>query len=93
MIAFAAGLAGALWRFAARAAPVRRALAVLSAAAAVLFLLWRALRSAERRGARERQAEIDRETLRRIDDANRAESDANFGSARDRRLHDRFDRD
>ena len=92
MIAFAAGLARTLWRFMERSAPVRRALAALTAAAAILFVLWRALLSAERRGARERQAEIDRETLRRIDDANRAESDANSGSARDRRLHDRFDR-
>ena len=89
MIALAAGLAGALWR----SGPARRALAILSAAAAILFVLWRVLRSAERRGALKRQAEIDRETLRRIDDANRAESDANSGSARDRRLHDRFNRD
>lgn len=89
MIALATGLAGALLRTKA----VRRALAVLAAGAAVLFVLWRALDSAERRGAQKRQAEIDRETLRRIDDANRAESDANSGSARDRRLHDRFNRD
>ena len=89
MIALAASLAGALLRSAA----VRRALAVLTAVAAAGFVLWRALNSAERRGARNRQAEIDRETLRRIDDANRAESDADSGSARDRRLHDRFDRD
>lgn len=93
MIAFAASAAGALWRFGARSKAVRRALAAASAIAAILFVLWRVLRSAERRGARERQAEIDRETLRRIDNANRAESDANSGSARDRRLHDRFDRD
>ena len=92
MIAVATGLLGALWRLAARSA-VRRALAVLAAGAAILFAVWRALDSAERRGAQKRQAEIDRETLRRIDDANRAESDANSGSARDRRLHDRFNRD
>ncbi|MDE0706089.1 MAG: hypothetical protein OXH59_20430 [Rhodospirillaceae bacterium] len=89
MIALAASLAGALLR----AKAVRRALAVLAAGAAILFAVWRALDSAERRGAQKRQAEIDRETLRRIDDANRAESDANSGSARDRRLHDRFNRD
>ena len=89
MIALATGLAGVL----SRSGPVRRAIAALSAIAAVGFVLWRALRSAERRGARGRQAEIDRETLRRIDDANRAESDADSGSARDRRLHRRFDRD
>ncbi|MXW92426.1 MAG: hypothetical protein F4114_17595 [Rhodospirillaceae bacterium] len=89
MIALAASLAGALLR----AKAVRRALAVLAAGAAILFAVRRALDSAERRGAQKRQAEIDRETLRRIDDANRAESDANSGSARDRRLHDRFNRD
>ena len=89
MIALAASLAGALLR----AKAVRRALAALTAAAAIRFILWRALNSAERRGAQKRQAEIDRETLRRLDDANRAESDANSGSARDRRLHDRFNRD
>ena len=89
MIAIAVNAAGLLLR----AKAVRRALAALTAIAAAGFVLWRALRSAERRGARTRQAEIDRETLRRIDDANRAESDANSGSARDRRLHDRFDRD
>ena len=93
MIALAANLAGALWRFGLRSAAVRRSLAVLTAVAAAGFVLWRALNSAERRGARQRQAEIDRETLRRIDDANRAESDADSGSARDRRLHDRFNRD
>ena len=89
MIALAASLAGALLR----AKAVRRALAVLAAGAAILFAVRRALDSVERRGAQKRQAEIDRETLRRIDDANRAESDANSGSARDRRLHDRFNRD
>ena len=88
MIALAVNAAGVLLR----AKAVRRALAALTAIAAAGFVLWRALRSAERRGASTRQAEIDRETLRRIDDANRAESDANSGSARDRRLHDRFDR-
>lgn len=88
MIALAVNAAG----FLLRAKAVRRALAALTAIAAAGFVLWRALRSAERRGANTRQAEIDRETLRRIDDANRAESDANSGSARDRRLHDRFDR-
>lgn len=93
MIALAAGAAGALWRFGMRSKAVRRALAALTVLAAAGFVLWRALTSAERRGARTRQAEIDRETLRRIDDANRAESDANSGSARDRRLHDRFNRD
>ncbi len=93
MIALAIGAAGALWRFGLRSKAVRRALAALAAIAAAGFVLWRALNAAERRGARNRQADIDRETLRRIDDANRAESDANSGSARDRRLHDRFDRD
>ena len=88
MIALAASLAALL-----RSKAVRRALAALFAIAAALFALWRTLESAERRGACRRQAEIDRETLRRIDDANRAESDADSGSARDRRLHDRFDRD
>ena len=93
MIALAAGLAATLWRVVGRSGPVRRALAVLSALAAAGFVLWRALRSAEQRGARARQAEIDRHTLEKIDHANRAETDANSGSARDRRLHDRFDRD
>ena len=89
MIALAASAAGALLR----SKTVRRALAVLSALAAAGFVLWRALRSAEQRGARTRQAEIDRHTLEKIDHANRAETDANSGSARGRRLHDRFDRD
>ncbi len=93
LVTGAASLAGALLRTLSGSGAVRRALAVLAAGAAILFAVWRALDSAERRGAQERQAEIDRETLRRIDDANRAESDANSGSARDRRLHGRFDRD
>ncbi len=89
MLAAIASLAGILWR----SGPVRRALAAASAVAAVGLVLWCALRSAEQRGARGRQAEFDRRTLERIDHANRAETDANSGSARDRRLHGRFNRD
>lgn len=66
---------------------------VAAALAAIAILVWRMTRSAEERGGLKVIAKANKETLRKIGEANRAEVDANSGSARDERLHDRFDRD
>lgn len=89
MIGILTTAATAIWQ----SRPIRWIVLTIGAAAAVAFILWRALSSAEHRGAMAQQAKTDRQTLRKITDATHAETDANSGSPRDRRLHDRFDRD